>query len=190
MKLLTFQDVMDAAEVISVAITKSGYIPDYLIGVATGGLFPLALISKQLNNKNILVISAKSETVNGKKEVSVLYFPEVSLQGKKLILIDDITDSGETLKILSELVSTHYNPESVKTVVLASNIDNSKVSPDFYALEESGEWLKFPWEKEDFTPYPYTKKKKSINVKKKVKKFVLHTHNLGVPLDNLTRDDI
>lgn len=28
------------------------------------------------------------------------------------------------------------------------------------------------------------------SAKGRVRKFVLHTHNLGIPLDNLTRDDI
>ena len=158
MKQLSFQDVMDAAEKISNAIRSSGYVPDYLIGVATGGLFPLALISKYLNNKNILTITAKSETINDKKVVEILYSPQISLGGKKILLIDDITDSGETLQMISELVFKYYRPETVKTAALGSNIDNSKVSPDFFALEETGEWLKFPWEKEDFSPYPYSTK--------------------------------
>lgn len=155
MRQLTFQDVLLASESLAKKIRDSNFVPDYLIGIATGGLYPLALLSKELNNKKILTITAKSEMKNDKKVVDIDYFPVVDLSGKCILVIDDITDSGETLREISKLIVDHYHPKSIKTATLGSNMDNSKFLPDYFVLEEKGEWLKFPWEKENFSSYPY-----------------------------------
>lgn len=155
MKNVPFSRLITAAEKIAQQINSSAFQPDYLIGVATGGLYPLALLSKELQNKNILTITASSETVDGEKQVSISYYPNIDLAGKTILLIDDITDSGKTLQIISSLINDHYQAKEVKTATLGANMDNSQVLPDFYALEEKGEWLKFPWEKETFSEYPY-----------------------------------
>lgn len=155
MKVLNFSNVLSAATDVATKITHSQFQPDYLIGIATGSLYPLALLSKELGNKNILTITASSEKVNNQKQVTVSYYPNVDLTGKNILLIDDITDSGQTLETLSNLILDHYQAKEVKTATLGANMDNSIILPDFFALEEKGKWLKFPWEKEQFSAYPY-----------------------------------
>ncbi|MCI5141088.1 MAG: hypothetical protein D3909_05045 [Candidatus Electrothrix sp. ATG1] len=44
--------------------------------------------------------------------------PELNLQGKDVLLVEDIVDSGTTMNWLLEYFTTQYKPNSVKTCVL------------------------------------------------------------------------
>jgi hypoxanthine phosphoribosyltransferase len=154
MKSLNWNEVQKAAENLAKKIKKSGFKPDYLIGITTGGLYPLALLAKKLDCKSILTISAKSESKDGKKRVEAIYLPKINLKRKRVLLIDDITNSGATLIKISNIITEHYQPKALRTATLGANMDMAKTTPDYYELVEKGDWIKFPWEDEKFNPYP------------------------------------
>ena len=133
-------------------IKKSGYAPDYLVGITTGGLVPLGLLSKELDINRIITVSASSYEKDKQGELTILYLPEIDLKHKKLLLIDEIAETGLTLKQISAAVVSKYQPLELKTATIAVSKGRCKFYPDFFALEESG-WLVFPWEKKDFPEY-------------------------------------
>jgi hypoxanthine phosphoribosyltransferase len=65
---------------------------------------------------------------------------------RKVLVVDDITDTGQSLKLALSTLSSYY-PESIKSVTLL-HISHSSTIPDFYAKEikkNEWSWFIFPW---------------------------------------------
>ena len=131
----------------------SGFKPDYIIGITTGGLIPLYFLVKKLNIDNILTVSASSYEKEKQKELEITYLPDKDLSNKKVLLVDEIVETGVSLKGVSDALIKRCNIGELKTATLAVNEDKCKFFPDFYVMSVYGEWLVFPWEKEDFPEY-------------------------------------
>ena len=154
MKKLTWEDIEKATDKISKKIKDIGFNPDYIIGITTGGLIPLYFLAKKLNDTdNVLTISATSYDKDRKKDLRIIYLPKVDLSGKKVLLVDEIVETGDTLKKISDILINEYKVGELKTATLGVNTDKCKFFPDFYSFEEKGEWVVFPWEKDDFPEY-------------------------------------
>jgi hypoxanthine phosphoribosyltransferase len=111
-------------------------------------------LAKKLGDMdNILTVSATSYDKDRKKDLRIIYLPDVDLSGKKVLLVDDIAETGDTLKKISEIMAGQYKVGELKCAALGVNKDKCKFYPDFYGLEEQGEWVIFPWEKDDFPEY-------------------------------------
>jgi len=65
------------------------------------------------------------------------------MYGRKFLIVDDISDSGETLSKLkaevfnsAEIATLHYNKESL-------------IEPEFWIEDKNNKWIVYPWEKRD-----------------------------------------
>ena len=146
MQILSWEDIENITDELAEKIKASNFEPDYLIGITTGGLIPLFFLAKKLNIENIFTISIEKK--DNKKIVKEL-LPEISLKDKKILLIDEITESGNTLKETQDFLRNRYSPSEIKTATLGVNKDKGKFFPDFYIIIQQGEWIVFPWEKEE-----------------------------------------
>ena len=154
MKKLSWEQAEKVIEDLSNKIKASGFVPDYIIGVTTGGLIPLYFLAKKLDDiNNILTISATSYDKDRKKDLRIIYLPKVDLSGKNVLLVDEIVETGDTLKKISEIIVNQYKVGELKTATLGANTDKCRFYPDFYVIEEKGEWVVFPWENDDFPEY-------------------------------------
>ncbi len=153
MKKLSWEDIEKMTSELADKIKASGFKPDYIVGITTGGLIPLYFLIKKLNIYNILTVSARSYEKDKQKELKIDYLPEIDLTGKKLLFVDEITDTGTSLKGILDAVTNKYKPKEIKTASLAVNVTNCKLYPDFYVMSEPGQWIVFPWEKEEFPEF-------------------------------------
>lgn len=151
MVYLSWEEVENMADDLAKRVKTSGFKPDFLIGITTGGLIPLGLLAKRLEFGGILTVSAESyDGDHSQKELRVTYLPETDLTGKKVLLVDEIADTGATLRKLREVFVDRYGVGKLKTATLAVNGAKSAIVPDFFAMSGKGEWIHFPWEpKED-----------------------------------------
>ena len=153
MTKLTWEDIEKITDELATKINSSGFEPDYIIGITTGGLIPLYFLARKLGNmRNILTISANTYDKNKIGDLKILYMPKVDLKNKKILLVDDISGTGNTLKNISNLIVEKYKVQELKTSTIAI-IKGSLFLPDFYAFEESGDWVVFPWDKHEFPEY-------------------------------------
>jgi hypoxanthine phosphoribosyltransferase len=112
-----------------------------IIGLSRGGLIPAVIISNLLNIRKVYSIGMKSYTGEEKDHLELYQIPEVSKMDK-ILLIDDISDSGESFKNTKEMLEG-------KTVVTASLTIKHKTSfkPDVYGKAvKDNIWVVFPWE--------------------------------------------
>ena len=95
-------------------IATSGVQIKSITGIERGGLIPAVMISHKLN------------------------IPYVTKINKHTLVVDDICDSGETLKniVAGYTATLHYK----KT---------ASFTPDFYSKEVGDEWIVYPWERND-----------------------------------------
>lgn len=150
MKKFSWEQIEKIIDELADNIKANGFKPDYIICITAGGLIPLYFLAKKLGIDNILTISASSYEKNKQKELRITYLPEVDLEGKKVLLVDEITDTGSSLKGVSDAVVNKYNVGELKTATLVVNKDKCKLYPDFYTVTVQGEWVVFPWEKTEF----------------------------------------
>jgi hypoxanthine phosphoribosyltransferase len=80
-------------------------------------------------------------TPDGKAKLK--YGSNYELSGKKVLIVDDISDTGESLTLAKNYVLSQ-NPAEVKTATLLT-IKGSRFRPDYYAEEIEWAWIVFPW---------------------------------------------
>ncbi|HDQ05707.1 MAG TPA: phosphoribosyltransferase, partial [Candidatus Bathyarchaeota archaeon] len=67
----------------------------------------------------------------------------VDLKGKNVLIVDDITDTGESMQVTVEYVKS-LSPSEVRTASLR-HIKTSKFKPDYFGEEMDWKWVIFPW---------------------------------------------
>lgn len=147
---LMWDDIERLTDELAVKIEASGFRPDYIIGITTGGLIPLYFLARKLrNNLKILTISANSYTKNSQGDLKILYLPEIDLSDAKILLVDDIVGTGGTLEEISNVLTNKYKVRELKTVTMVA-LKDSKFYPDWYGVEKQEDWIVFPWDKAEF----------------------------------------
>lgn len=97
---LTWQGFGDACRQIAEQIADSGWMPDLIVAIARGGMLPAGAISYALGVKANGAINVEFYTGVGKTmlepEILEPYMDISSLEGKRVLIVDDVADSGKT----------------------------------------------------------------------------------------------
>ncbi|GGM69756.1 xanthine phosphoribosyltransferase [Thermogymnomonas acidicola] len=145
--LVSWQDIEDWCDAIREKIVGD-YEPNVIIGLSRGGLVPARILSDKLWVKEL--ISVKTEhwgitaTKDGKAVLKTYGKPD--LTGKRVLVVDDITDTGESMRLAYDFVKS-LNPLSVRTATML-HVSRSSFVPDYYARyvdEKNWAWFIFPW---------------------------------------------
>jgi len=130
---------------LALKIQGSSFKPDIIICIARGGYIPARLICDYLNIYNLTSISIKHYTGSDKSEVAQLIDPlSINIQGLKVLLVDDINDTGDTLQLALDYLAS-FNPIEIKVAVLHHKVISTLV-PDYYAQKIiHWRWITYPW---------------------------------------------
>ncbi len=149
-RIITWQEFGDYSEKLAqLVIDGKGQGIDIVIGIARGGL-PLSMVVSDRLRVPIDFINIKSYKGIGLREspqiLSILY---ENLSGKVTLLVDDIVDEGDTMKVAIEHIQSTFKPKQILTAALFTK-PWSKFKPNF-SVEVSSDWIVFPWEKNEFS---------------------------------------
>lgn len=129
-------------------LIDSGWMPDYIVGVKRGGLIPAVKLSHILDKPLIMMSCQLRDSED--KEVR-LYEVEEIPKDKKILIVDDICDSGITLsQIIIKFYANGFSIDNIKTCSMIFNTEQQFVV-DYYARDLNrsidDRWIMFPWEK-------------------------------------------
>ena len=130
---------------VAMKIVESGYEPDFVVGLARGGWVLSRVLCDFLGVKDLVSLKVEhwgiTATPNGKAQIKYPF--EINLTGRLVLVVDDITDTGESMRVATEYVKT-LNPKEIRTAALR-HITGSGVVPDYFGDEISWRWVIFPW---------------------------------------------
>ncbi len=122
---------------------------DTLVAVARGGWMLGAALSQALDNRRLMSVnSVYYDAQERRGACTVFNLPDLS-QSRRVLMLDDICDSGVTLDAVKKALQARYPAVEIKIATLYFK-PTAIVQPDF-TLHEAAAWIDFFWEK-DFLP--------------------------------------
>jgi hypoxanthine phosphoribosyltransferase len=134
-----------AARQLATQVVESGFQPDWIVCIARGGLLIGGAIGYALPLKNIATLNVEFYTdIDERLEVPVVLPPVldlVDLENTKVLVVDDVADTGETLAMVIDLLTPSVS--ELRSAVLYEK-PRSLVHPD-YVWRHTDRWINFPW---------------------------------------------
>jgi len=135
----------DLAKRLAQKIQESGYGPDFIVGLARGGWVLARVLCDFLGVKDLISLKVEhwgvTATPDGKARLKYPF--HIDLSGRQVLVVDDIIDTGESMRLATEYVRK-LNPVEVRTATLR-HIEGSKFVPDYFSDEITWRWVIFPW---------------------------------------------
>ena len=144
-EILTWEGFGTATRELAQTIVDSGFEPEIVIAVARGGMIPGGALTYALGVKltdaiNVEFYTDIAQTLPDPVLLAPLLDTE-SIRGKRLLVVDDVVDSGRTMELVINLLRNHG--VDVRSAVLYTK-PTTVVLPD-YSWRSTDRWIAFPW---------------------------------------------
>lgn len=137
------------ADTLTLVAQIRAYDPDALLPIARGGLTLSHAIAHALDIRAVLPINAILYEKEQKGDsCDVFNVPDLK-EYERILILDDIVDSGETLKRVQECLFSRYSDKRFKTASLFYK-RTAAVLPEF-SVHEATQWIDFFWERDFLT---------------------------------------
>jgi hypoxanthine phosphoribosyltransferase len=145
---LSWQQFGEASHSLAHQINDDGFRPDLILAIARGGLFTAAALGYALGVKNLHVMNVEFYTgIDERLPLPVMLPPvpqAVDLRGARVLIADDIADTGATLKLVRDYCADHV-AEARCAVVYEKPRSTVKCE---YVWRMTDNWIDFPWSSE------------------------------------------
>lgn len=123
------------------------YEPEVVVGIARAGVVPAGVVSSILRTDlYAMTISRREGGEQIRERPEVLSAAPLQLEGKRVLIVDEITTSGDTLRLALAAVRD-VGPAEVRTATCFARPQG--YAPDYSALETDQELI-FPWDRKVF----------------------------------------
>ncbi|MCY0868913.1 MAG: phosphoribosyltransferase [Desulfurococcus sp.] len=166
-RLVEWSDIVDWSRKLAEKIRESSFKPDLIVAVSRGGFVPARLVCDFLGVENLASIQSQHWTEAAKaSEKAIIKYPyKIDASGLRVLVVDDIVDTGDTLKLARDYILENWNPLEVKTAALQWISTVAKFKPDYYYLEvREWAWFQYPWTRVEDT-YQFIKRMMSEALK-------------------------
>jgi hypoxanthine phosphoribosyltransferase len=157
---LTYHDIEQSVQSITRNILLSDWRPEYVVGITRGGLLPATLISQYLRIPMHTLNVSLRDGQPGEDNESNCWMAEDALNGKNILVVDDINDTGATLQWIVDDWCNSCRPQSgewdrvfksnVRFAAIVNNEASEFTNLSFSSLlinkAEDDVWIQFPWE--------------------------------------------
>ena len=127
-------------------VHASGFAPDLIVAIARGGYMPARILSDYLDVFDLSEIKIEHYHAAHKDRAARVRYPLVAdIRDRRVLLVDDVSDSGDTFEVALEHLREHGAPAQLKTAVLHHKTV-SVYTPDYFAeLVSEWRWIIYPW---------------------------------------------
>ncbi len=144
-EILTWELFGTASRDLAQMVADSGFKPQMVLSIARGGLLIGGAVGYALDLKNTYTMNVEFYTgVDERLEVPRILPPApdfVDLHNAKILIVDDVADTGHTLKSVQEFCVGKVG--EVRTAVIYEK-PHSVVKCD-YVWRRTDQWINFPW---------------------------------------------
>lgn len=155
---VSYEDIYEIIEKLSPTISEE-FCPEVIIGIGGGGLLPARLFRTTLKIPMYAVFISSYDGENEKRNKKGTVIKQwldkealKSVRGKRILIVDELNDSGSSICHCINEVFTTCEPQQVAVAVLHdklrdkfAKVDSSKVSYYVGSYTED-QWLVYPWE--------------------------------------------
>ncbi|HEY4734495.1 MAG TPA: phosphoribosyltransferase family protein [Gemmatimonadaceae bacterium] len=120
------------------------YDPEIVIGIATAGVIPGAVIAAILGREfHSLVVSRKYKTARAREAPEVFGNAPAEVRGHRVLVVDETCDSGDTMRLAVSAIQ-EAGASEVRTAVA---FRTGNYAPDFHAIATESTII-LPWDRE------------------------------------------
>lgn len=147
-KLVTYDEISKWTLDVARQIQDCRCTPTVIVGLTRGGWIPARLLCDYLHVKKLYAVKTEHWGVTANQNGKALLTQELNadIENEKVLIVDDITDTGESLKLAIAHIK-EMRPKEIKSTTLL-HIAHSTIEPDFYSVkvsENDWTWFIFPW---------------------------------------------
>lgn len=147
-KLVSWSEIVEWSKGLAEKIRESSWKPDVIVAVARGGYVPARLLCDFLGVENLLSIQSQhwTEAAKAAEKALIKFGYKIDLSGHKVLLVDDIVDTGDTLLLARDFILENWRPSELKIAALQWISPVAKFKPDYYYIEvKEWIWFQYPW---------------------------------------------
>ena len=142
-KYVSWPEYGNLAEALAEKVRSGGKRFDLVVGIARGGM-PVAMVVSDRLDVRIDFINVKSYFGIGERGTpKILSTLTEEIAGKNILIVDDLVDQGDTMKVVEGYLSGQ-GPKLLEVAVLFKK-PWTRFEPDYY-LEVVDRWVVFPFE--------------------------------------------
>ncbi len=126
-------------------VKESRFQPEIIVGVSRGGWTPARVMSDLLDNPNLANVRVQfyEDIYRTSEEPQITQPVSVPVKGKRVLVVDDVADTGKSLKLIREkLLEDGAAEVRIATIFFKPW---SITRPDFY-VKTTDAWICFSWE--------------------------------------------
>jgi len=147
-RLSTWADVDRWADRLAERIRAADAVPETIVALTRGGWVPGRLLCDRLGVHRLVSLRAQHWGVTATPDGSAKLTEGLSgpVGGQKVLVVDDITDTGESLTLAASHVA-EQRPARLETAAFL-HIAHAKYVPTYFAEEiprDAWVWVVFPW---------------------------------------------
>ncbi len=187
-ELISWGEVHRLSALLALQIREAGYKPDLVVAIARGGYVPARIVCDYLDIYDLTSIRITHYTAGSNKEKKASLSSPLCMEikGLKVLLVDDLTDTGDTIEIALQHIR-EFKPAEIKIAMLHHK-KQSLFQPDFYAKKLlKWRWLIYPWAMvEDISGFLRAMPEPPTTIEA-AKKILQANHGVTVPLKTLSQ---
>lgn len=145
-QLVTWEEACLLSRALAKKVISSGFVPDVVVAIARGGFVPARIVCDRMLIGMLTSLKAEHWGIAAVREGrAAIRIPlSIDVSGMKILVVDDVTDTGETMEVILEYLQAQ-SPAEVRVGVLHHK-KTSRFVPDFCAdVQPAWRWIIYPW---------------------------------------------
>jgi hypoxanthine phosphoribosyltransferase len=120
--------------------------PELIVAIARGGYLPARILSDYLDVFDLASVKVEHYRGVHKEAIARVRYPlTAAITGRRVLLVDDVSDSGDSFEVALHHLRRHGEPAALRTAALHHKQVSTFV-PDYYAEEiVEWRWIVYPW---------------------------------------------
>jgi len=145
-KLVSWSEVQRLTLDLARRLRADAFTPDIIVAIGRGGWVPGRLLSDYLDNPNLTELKVEHYRGTEKQAIAQIRYPlRADPAGQRVLLVDDVTDTGDSFTIALEHILGRGEPSELRTSVLHHK-RVSPYAPDYFGqMVPEWRWIIYPW---------------------------------------------